>query len=110
MVKISKQLENDIQEIIVDGEIDASSSIHLDNALEDSLGNSDKILINLQDLTYISSAGLGVFIARLEELKEKEIKMILFGMNDKVKNVFAILGLEELLIIRGSRDEAINEF
>ncbi len=110
MVKISNNDIEGVHEIVVNGEIDASSSIHLDNALEEAFKSHKKILIDLNDLSYISSAGLGVFIARLEEIKENKITMILFGMNEKVKNVFSILGLEELLMIKDNRQEAVKEF
>ena len=110
MVTIDSIDTKDIHEIVVNGEIDASSSIHLDNALEKAFNNYKSILINLEDLKYISSAGLGVFIARLEEMKEKEVKMVLFGLNDKVKNVFAILGLGELLTIKQDKQEALELF
>jgi anti-sigma B factor antagonist len=35
----------------------------------------------------------------IEEFKDKNISMVLFGMNEKVANTFEILGLNELLLI-----------
>ena len=35
----------------------------------------------------------------IEDVNAKNIKMALFGLNDKVKNVFDILGLDQLLTI-----------
>ena len=81
----------------VTGQIDASSSIHLDNQLKNAIEEFKKIIIDLQELEYISSAGLGVFIYYLDEIKEKNIKLVLFGLSDKVYQVFEILGLHELL-------------
>ncbi|MDH5608785.1 MAG: STAS domain-containing protein [Cyclobacteriaceae bacterium] len=107
MVEITSNTENNIMEIVIKGEVDASSSIHLDNALESAFKASDKILVNLHKLDYISSAGLGVFIAHLQEMKEKGVKMALFGMTEKVRQVFAILGLEELLTITSTKEESL---
>lgn len=108
MLKILKSKSEKFTEIIVSGEVDASSSIHLDKALEESLEAKISVIINLTDMTYISSAGLGVFIARLEEVKDSNNKMILFGLNEKVKNVFDILGLSNLLSIKNDKNEAIE--
>ncbi|MFZ9046670.1 MAG: STAS domain-containing protein [Cyclobacteriaceae bacterium] len=95
-------------EIIISGEIDAGSSISLDNELEIAFqGEQHNILLNLEGLNYISSAGLGVFIARLEEISEKSINLIFYGLQENVKQVFALLGLEELLTIYNSKKEAI---
>ena len=108
MINIETQIENGIYEIIVEGDIDASSSIHLDNALETAVGDYKKILVNLENLSYISSAGLGVFIARLEDMGKDDLSMVLFGMNEKVQNVFKILGLEELLNIQTDKARALQ--
>ncbi|MEL7006626.1 MAG: STAS domain-containing protein [Bacteroidota bacterium] len=47
--------------------MDASSSIHLDNALQAAMESSKSIVVDLSKLEYISSAGLGVFISYIEE-------------------------------------------
>ncbi|HEY0771247.1 MAG TPA: STAS domain-containing protein, partial [Sphingobacteriaceae bacterium] len=94
-------------------EIDASSSIDLDLAIAKSVGEGySKILIDCSSLEYISSAGLGVFMSYIEEFKDREIRMVLFGMNEKVANTFSILGLNELLKIGKDKVEAkqmVNE-
>lgn len=111
MVTIEINIEENIYEISVSGEIDASSSIQLDNELETAFNSGEKkLLINLSGLQYISSAGLGVFIARLEEMQEKNIQLVFFGLQENVKHVFTLLGLDELLTIVVSKTEAIASF
>lgn len=89
------------------GEVDASSSIELDNAIKKAIDERNKdLLIDCTSLDYISSAGLGVFMSYLEDLKKKDVRMIFFGLNDKVYNVFEILGLDQLLEIRKDREQA----
>lgn len=91
------------------GDLDASSSILLDNALEKAIGTDIKsILIDCNALNYISSPGIGAFTSRLEECAEKDIQMVLFGLNDKIVNVFSILGLDQLIVIKISKDDAKN--
>ena len=66
------------------------------------------ILIDCAGLNYISSAGLGVFMSYIEDVNTKNIKMALYGLNDKVKNVFEILGLDQLLTIVNTKKEALS--
>lgn len=107
MIQIDQNIENDMYKLEVGGEVDASSSIHLDNAIEDAIeSNYKKILVDCSQLIYISSAGLGVFMSYIEELNNKDISMVIYGLNDKVKNVFQILGLDQLLKIVSSEEEA----
>jgi anti-sigma B factor antagonist len=107
MVQIKRIQEEGADIISVIGEIDASSSIELDLAIAKSVGEGfKKILVDCSALEYISSAGLGVFMSYIEEMKDKNIPLILFGMKEKVANTFQILGLADLLNIRANKQEA----
>ncbi len=109
MTEIKTYKKDTIYFINVIGEIDAGSSIHLDNALKKAVEDEEKkIAIDLSELTYISSAGLGVFISHLDEFENIETQMVLFGVIESVKEVFLILGLEKLLKIVETHDEAIK--
>ena len=100
MIHIKRLQEEDADIIALVGEIDASSSIELDLAIAKSVGEGyTKILVDCSALEYISSAGLGVFMSYIEEFEDKHIKMVLYGMSEKVANTFEILGLNELLQI-----------
>lgn len=106
MVEINLKKEGDVDVLEVIGEVDASSSIQLDNALKNAIESGDgKLLIDCKSLDYISSAGLGVFMSYIEDINAKGAKMIIVGLNDKVKNVFNILGLDQLLETAASKEE-----
>ncbi|MBS1487840.1 MAG: STAS domain-containing protein [Bacteroidetes bacterium] len=109
MVQIKRLQEGGADIIAVIGEIDASSSIDLDLAIAKSVGEgAKKILVDCSALEYISSAGLGVFMSYIEELRDKNIQMVLFGLKEKVVNTFEILGLASLLHIRENKSEALK--
>lgn len=111
MAEILKENREGIHFISVFGEIDAGSSIHLDNAFKEALDNEEKkIATDLSGLEYISSAGLGVFISHLDEFTNNNVKLVLFGVRESVKQVFDILGLEKLLKIVTSEEEALAAF
>ncbi len=107
MVQIKRIQEEGTDIIVPIGEIDASSSIELDLTIAKSVGEGfTKILVDCSALEYISSAGLGVFMSYIEEFNDKNIKMVLFGMSERVVNTFEILGLSELLVIEQNKEEA----
>lgn len=97
-------------ELTIIGEIDASSSILLDDEITKAVTEAkhSTILINCSELTYISSAGLGVFMAHIEDCNEANIKLILFEMSPKIFSVFSMLGLDQLIPIKSTKEEAIN--
>jgi anti-sigma B factor antagonist len=107
MIHIKRIQEDGADIVVLIGEIDASSSIELDLAIAKSVGEGfTRILIDCSALEYISSAGLGVFMSYIEEFKDRNVKMVLFGMSEKVANTFSILGLNELLQIGKDKVEA----
>ena len=107
MIHIKRIQEDGADVIVLIGEIDASSSIELDLAIARSVGEGfTKVMVDCSALEYISSAGLGVFMSYIEEFKDKNLRMALFGMNEKVANTFKILGLNELLQIGKDKTEA----
>ncbi|MFY0626078.1 MAG: STAS domain-containing protein [Reichenbachiella sp.] len=109
MINIDSNIntEEGYYELMVGGEVDASSSIHLDTALHQAMEDEQKIIVNLSELEYISSAGLGVFMSILQDLENKNIGLVIFGMKEKVFEVFEILGLDQLMVIKKDKDEAL---
>lgn len=109
MINITKESEHGIYIIKVEGDVDASSSIHLDKAISDAVEKGQKnIVIDCTNLQYISSAGLGVFMSYIQDFEDSGSKFVLFGMSKKVANVFEILGLDQLLTIVDTKDQAIS--
>jgi anti-sigma B factor antagonist len=106
-MKVTHIDEQEFHFIIIDGDVDASSSILLDNALEKAISEQkQRILIDCSALHYISSPGIGVFTSRLDDCESVGIKLVLFAMSEKVLNVFRILGLDQLIQIVKTKDEA----
>jgi len=103
ITKISKQTIK----IAVIGELDANSAISLDRVIRKAIQDEFyKIIIDCEELNYISSAGLGVFISYIEEMKTHHGQFVFIKMKDRVYNVFKILGLEKLITILPSFEEA----
>lgn len=99
--------EGEYHIIAVEGDVDASSSIILDSALEEAINQKkNRILIDCTLLHYISSPGIGVFTSRLDDCEKIGIQLVLFAINDKVLNVFRILGLDQLIQIVKTKEDA----
>ena len=107
MVDVNIAFEEEYCMIAIDGEVDASSSIYLDEAIQEAFNaEAQVILVDCRSLHYISSAGLGVFMSYIQELETGSKKMVLYNMSNKVYKVFEILGLHQLLTIVDSEEQA----
>jgi anti-sigma B factor antagonist len=108
-MKITQEINGNTIIIRLNGELDASSSVLLDEELlSPDIMKFNKVLVDCKNLNYISSAGLGVFISHLQRFEDSQIKLIFFNMQDKVKNVFEILGLDLLMTIVSSYEDAVT--
>lgn len=106
-MNITINKETDYYIIGIEGDLDASSCIILDKAISEAVSKGEKrIIIDCIRLNYISSAGLGVFMSYLQDFENNKISLALFGLNERVKNVFQILGLDELIKIVNTKEEA----
>ncbi len=93
------------------GYLDAHTAPKLEETFQDLIDKGRyRFVVNCRDLSYISSAGLGVFMAFVEDLRDKSGDIKFSNMSPKVFNVFDLLGFPLLYDIVPSEDEAIEKF
>jgi anti-sigma B factor antagonist len=93
------------------GYLDAHTATDLETAFQKLLGSSKfNIVVNCRDLSYISSAGLGVFMAYIEDVRKNQGDIKLTNMTPKVYNVFDLLGFPILYEIYKDETEAVKKF
>lgn len=106
----NRQLDT-ISVLDISGELDAHTASQLENSLKALIDqNQFKIIVNCARLEYIASAGLGVFMAYIEDVRGLGGDIKLTNMNDRVYNVFDLLGFPTLYDILDDESEAIQGF
>ncbi|MDX2248594.1 MAG: STAS domain-containing protein [Bacteroidia bacterium] len=105
-MEIREQINENYTTLCPVGELDANSSIHLDEKISSLIQNGKvHIHVDCRDVSYMSSAGLGVFISHLEEISARSGKLILSNLNPGVFDVFDLLGLNQLVTIAEDGDD-----
>jgi anti-sigma B factor antagonist len=93
------------------GYLDAHTAPDLETAFQKLLTEKKyNVVVNCQDLSYISSAGLGVFMAYVEDIRKNMGDIKLTNMSPKVYNVFDLLGFPILYEIYKDEQEAVSRF
>ena len=91
----------------VHGDIDTSTMGRLEDALNGSLkGGARFILIDMAKVPYVSSSGIGVLIASMQEAERKGGGISLISMKPVVNQVMLSLGLDSLFVMVESEKEA----
>lgn len=95
---IEKTTENEKVTLTVSGRLDTTTAPELEAALDEVLENTKELIFNLENLEYISSAGLRVILKAQKSMNTKG-SMKLTGVNDNIMEVFDITGFLDILTI-----------
>lgn len=97
-MELYHEIRTDAYVIILAGTIDESNAGELDNAFHKAIKSKrDKIILDCHLLYHISSAGIGIFLSHLPQIRQKGIQLTFEGMSPKTRQVFQILGLDSFL-------------
>jgi len=90
----------------VKGRIDAMTSPEIQQLINDLILDGERTLVvNLEAVNYVSSAGLRVFLGAHKQLKKVGGEMILYRVSGPVASVLKVGGLIEFFRVASSRDE-----
>ena len=93
------------------GDLDAHTVPELDAAFRKCRHDGrHQIVVNGAQLRYISSAGLGVFLGFIDDVRKKGGDIKIANLSKHVFNVFDLLGFPLLFQIVSTEDEAIALF
>lgn len=109
--EVTKKDNENVVVLYIKGYLDAHTAPMLENELQ-SLTDQGKfrIVVNFKDLIYISSAGLGVFMGFIEDIRNNQGDIKLSNMNPKIYRVFDLLGFPMLYDITEEEQQAITKF
>ncbi|MFD2043845.1 STAS domain-containing protein [Ornithinibacillus salinisoli] len=82
------------------GEIDVYTAPKLkDTLLQLTSNNGNDIQVDLSQVSYMDSTGLGVFISALKSAKESGSTVTLVNLRERVLRLFQITGLDQIIDI-----------
>jgi anti-sigma B factor antagonist len=108
---LSQKYFEDINIIELKGYLDAHTAPRLEEAISNLIQNNQfKIIVNFSELNYISSAGLGVFMAFIETVRSRGGDIKFTAMNEKIYNIFDLIGFPKIYEFYKSDEDAILKF
>lgn len=94
--------ENGFWDVSLQGELDVSTAdklkAHLHNLADEKILD---MKINLENLDYIDSTGLGAMIGVLKKLKTDNKEIYIINPKSNVKKIFTITGLDKIFKLEG---------
>ena len=95
---IEKYAENEKLTLKISGRLDTTTAPDLEKEIGDSLEGVEELVMDMEGLEYISSAGLRVILKAQKQMNSQG-SMKLVNVNDSVLEVFDITGFIDILTI-----------
>jgi stage II sporulation protein AA (anti-sigma F factor antagonist) len=107
-MEIREDRPDDVLVVAPAGRIDSNSSGGLERRLLEHVSAGEtRIVMDLQDVDYISSAGLRVLLLAANKLRPQGGQIVLCSLGRSVREVFDIAGFTSILSIEPSRELAL---
>ena len=100
IMEIEKKYNDKELTIEVGNRIDTVTAPDFENEIMDEMGKFDSLILDLEKLEYISSAGLRVLVLVQKKLQPEGIPFVIINVNDTIKEIFSMSGFDKILTIK----------
>jgi len=94
--------------IDVTGDIDMRTSPGFRKTLLESLKNTPRLVVNLREVRYVDSSGIASLVEVFKEARNRNKRLVLFGLNATVHDVLQLTRLAKIFEIRETEEEALQ--
>ena len=81
------------------GELDESNAAYSKATLDDLFANSNfgQVIIDLSELAFMDSTGVGILIGRYKKLKDKNVPIYICNPSKHAEKIFNMTGLYSIM-------------
>lgn len=89
--------EMDYVEVKLGGDLDIDGTEVVEEELLPSLEEFSSVNLNLKDVPFVDSSGMGLLLHLVKTMKEKGIKVVISNVREEVMEVFELLQIPEII-------------
>jgi anti-sigma B factor antagonist len=91
----------------ISGDIDAYHSAAFKQKVMEHMENTDKkyIVLDMSEVSYIDSAGLGSIVSLIKESKKLEKELVLVSLKKQIKKIFEMTKLDKIIRMEDTIEE-----
>ena len=91
------------------GRVDGTNAAEFQDALKNVIAPEDQaVILDFEDLSYISSAGLRVILLTAKDMRTANVKLAVCSPSQSVRDVFVISGFDQIFDVHDSRQAALS--
>ncbi|MDR2617987.1 MAG: STAS domain-containing protein [Treponema sp.] len=99
-MEIVKTLSEGKTVLSVNGMLSAATTQEFSAAVDEALGESNALVLDFKDLSYLASAGLRVLVGAQKKLNASGGSLSLLNVRKEVMEVFEVTGLDDIFDIK----------
>ena len=81
--------------VTLSGQLDVATAPDLRQALQEAqYAGADRVVVDLADLQFLDSFGLGVLVGGLRRARLHGGRLVLAGANDRIRQILEVTGLD----------------
>lgn len=107
-VKVSTN--NDILVIMFEGKLDTGTAPYAESETNKYIKDQTKVIMDLEQTSFVSSAGLRVFLATAKKLMAVGGTLRICNANEVVKEVLEMSGFTTILEVKDDLESAMSGF
>ena len=109
-MEIEHRVENEILVFAIKGRLDAATAPIAEETIKETISdNTNRLLFDLGALEYLSSGGLRVILGAAKEIRRRDGKVALAGLNQYVYEIFEVSGFTTMIPIKDSVEEGLKD-
>ncbi|PSN18697.1 sulfate transporter [filamentous cyanobacterium CCP5] len=93
-----------VQVLEPEGILDSSKAERFRQTVNDLPGEAEVLLLDLKDVTFIDSSGLGILVVILKQLRTAGRRLCICSINDQVKMLFELTSMNQVFEVFDDRD------
>ncbi|MEL3972411.1 anti-sigma F factor antagonist [Rossellomorea oryzaecorticis] len=107
---INLEVKKDVLCIRLSGELDHHTAEELREESSKLIEseNIKHIILNLEELGFMDSSGLGVILGRYKQIKQKHGEMVVCAISPAVNRLFEMSGLFKIIRLEPSEENALQ--
>ncbi len=105
----TQQEGKDVTIVVVSGYLDGDTAPQFMRAMQELLTEgATRIVLDMDAVHYMSSAGFGLIAGTRQQLADRDGKLVIAGLSEKLRKVFDSLGLSNMVPIVDDRQAALE--
>jgi anti-sigma B factor antagonist len=98
-------MANTIEVVQLTGILDSTQAVTLQQQVAQALENQAEIvLIDLKDVTFVDSSGLGALVIALKAVRSANAKFYICSINEQVRILFELTSMDQVFEVFESRE------